>query len=207
MKKDVPIPESILSRAEYKKKFSFREMYRALVFVPGAVAWMAKNNKNQWLNKDFVRRLQLAVTEVSGCAACSYQHAAMALQQGMSNEEISSFLSGDGDFVKPEEAKGILFAQHFADARGCPTKDAYDAVVTEYGEKQAKVILSAVQTMLAGNTYGIPLSAFQSRLKGKPFKDSSMFYELGMLTAGFLCLPVALVHGVLRSLLGREHKV
>ena len=202
MKKNMPIPESITSRAEFKNKFSFREMYGALVFIPGAVSWMAKNNKSQWVSKDFVRRLQLAVTEVSGCAACSYQHAAMALQQGMSNEEISSFLSGDGHFIKPEEAKGILFAQHFAESRGCPKKDTYDALVAEYGDNKAKVILAALQIMIAGNMYGIPFSAFQSRRKGKPFKDSSLFYELGMLIAGILCLPVAMVHGVLRRLVG-----
>ncbi len=56
--------------------------------------------------------------------------------------------------------------------------------------------------MIAGNMYGIPFSAFQSRRKGKPFKDSSLSYELGMLIAGVLCLPVALAHGVLRRLLG-----
>ncbi len=200
MKTDSPVPEAIRWRTEFKHKFSVWEMYRAFSFLPGAIWQMRENSKTQLLDKGFVRRLQLAVTEVSGCAACSYQHAAMALQEGMSNEEISSFLSGAGDFIKPEEAKAILFAQHFADSRGRPTRDAYDAIVVEYGEKRATLILSAVQIMIAGNTYGIPFSAFQSRRKGKPFKDSSLFYELGLLTAGIFFLPVALIHGVLRRL-------
>ena len=46
----------------------------------------------------------------------------MALRQGMSNEEISSFLSGGDDFIQPEEAKAIIFAQHFADSKGFPKK-------------------------------------------------------------------------------------
>ena len=99
------------------------------------------------------------------------------------------------------EAK-ILFAQHFADSRGRPTRDAYDATVAEYGEKCARIMLSAVQIMIAGNTYGIPFSAFQSRRKGKSFKDSALSYELGMLTAGIFLLPVGLIHGVLRRLAG-----
>lgn len=202
MKTDNPVPEAIRSRTEFKHKFSVWEMYRAFVFLPGAISRMRENTKAQLVDKDFVRRLQLAVTEVSGCAACSYQHAAMALQQGMSNEEISSFLSGAGDFIKPQEAKAILFAQHFADSRGRPTTDAYEAVVAEYGEKRARIMLSAVQIMIAGNMYGIPFSAFQSRRKGKPFKDSSLFYELGLLTAGIFFLPLALIHGVLRKLAG-----
>ncbi|MFZ2236463.1 MAG: hypothetical protein WAV67_08810, partial [Dokdonella sp.] len=56
--------------------------------------------------------------------------------------------------------------------------------------------------LLAGNMYGISFSAFQSRRKGRPFKDSSLSYELGMLIAGILCLPVAMVHGALSRLVG-----
>ena len=67
--------------------------------------------------------------------------AKMALKQGMSNEEISSFLSGGDQFIQPEEAKAIFFAQHFADARGIPKAYAYDALVKEYGAKKAEIIL------------------------------------------------------------------
>ncbi len=177
-------------------------MYRAFVFVPRAMARMIDNNRSGLVGKNFVRRLQLAVTEVSGCAACSYEHAKMALREGMSNEEISSFLSGDDKFIKAEEAKGILFAQHFADSRGYPRKYAYDSIVEEFGEKEAQIILSAAQVMISGNMYGIPFSALQSRRKGKPFKDSSLSYEWGMLVAGVLCLPIAIAHGLLRGFFG-----
>lgn len=120
----------------------------------------------------------------------------------MSNEEISTFLTGGDQFIKPEEAKAIVFAQHFAESKGYPKKYAYDAIVQEYGAKQARIILSAAQVMISGNMYGVPYSAFQSRRKGKPFRDSSLFYELGMLAAGVLCLPLALAHGALRGLVG-----
>lgn len=206
MKTDMNLPESISSQIEFKRKFGFWEMYRAFVFLPGAVAKMIGNNKSKLLDKGFVRRLQLTVTEVNGCAACSYQHAKMALREGMSNEEIVSFLSGGDAFIKPEEAKAIVFAQHFADSRGCPKQYAYDSIVKEYGEKQARIILSAVQIMIAANMYGIPYSAFQSRCKRKPFKDSSLHYELGMLIAGIICLPIAVIHGSLRGLFGLSNE-
>lgn len=201
MEKDVKIPETISSRVEFKRKFSFLEMYRSFVFLPGAAFKLLGNKKSKLIDQDLVKRLQLAVTEVNGCAACSYQHTKMALRQGMSNEEISSFLSGDDNFVKPEEAKAIIFAQHFADSRGFPEKYAFDSIVKEYGDKKADIILSAVQVMIAGNMYGIPYSAYDSRRKGKPFKDSSLFYELGMMISGIICLPFGLVHGVLRGLI------
>ncbi len=202
VKNDIVIPESISLRSEYKRKFSFSEMYQSIVFAPRAMTKMIENKKMKLIDPHFIERLQLAVTEVNGCAACSYQHTKMALRQGMSNEEISSFLSGGDSFIKTEEAKAIMFAQHFADSRGLPKKYAYDAITAEYGDLEGAIILSAVQIMIAGNMYGIPFSAFQSRLKGKPFKGSSLFYELGMLISGVLCMPFAVVHGLLRGLIG-----
>jgi len=198
MIKGIEIPESISSRVEYKRKFSLKEMYRAFTFIPGAILKLIENRKSKLFGKDFIERLQLAVTEVNGCAACSYAHTYMALKQGMSNEEISSFLSGNDRFVRPEESKAILFAQHFADSRGYAEKDAYELIVQEYGKKKAGIILAASQLMIAGNMYGIPYSAFISRLMGKPYKDSSLFYETGMQIAGFIILPVALIHGLLK---------
>lgn len=203
---EIKIPEVISSRTEFKRRFSLWEMYSALVFVPKAVLKMKKNKKSKLVSNHFVERLQLAVTEVNGCPACSYQHTKMALRQGMSNEEISSFLSGGDNFIKPEEAKAIMFAQHFAESKGYPKKYAYDSIVEEYGEKEADIILSAVQIMIAGNMYGIPYSAFQSRQKGKPFKDSTLFYELGMLITGILCLPIVIFHAILRGLFGMPNK-
>ncbi len=196
------LPKSIIAIAEYKRRFSFVEMYLAFVASPIAMINISKNKKKRLLDNHFIERLQLAVTQVNGCVACSYAHTYMALKQGMSNEEINSFLNGDGKFIYPQEAKAIMFAQHFANSRGVPKKDAYQAIVDEYGEQKAKIILSAVQMMIAGNIYGLPYSAFSSRLKGKAYKNSSLFYELGMLIFGLLILPVALIHGVLRALFG-----
>ncbi|MBL0127949.1 MAG: carboxymuconolactone decarboxylase family protein [Flavobacteriales bacterium] len=198
----VNIPESISSRTDFKRKFSFAEMYKSFVFIPGAISRLGANKKGKWVEEDLVRRIQLAVTEVNGCPACSYQHTKMALEQGMSNEEISSFLSGGDQFITPAEAKAIVFAQHFADARGYPSATAYNAIVQEYGEQKAGVMLAACQVMISGNMYGIPYSAFQSRLKGKPYKDSTLFFELGLLIGGVLCLPIAVLHGLLRGLVG-----
>jgi hypothetical protein len=91
----------------------------------------------------------------------------MALKQGMSSEEINSFLSGDRTFINKEEAKAIVFAQHYADTRGFPKKDAYDLLVDEYGKQKVKVIISAIQLMHAGNIYGIPYSALNIKTQRK----------------------------------------
>jgi len=202
MKKDIKIPDSISTRTEYKRKFSLWEMYRAFILILSAAAKMIGNKRKKIVDKDFVERLQLAVTEVNGCAACSYAHTYMALKQGMSSDEINSFLSGDGTFINQYEAKAIIFAQHYADTRGFPKKDAFDSLIDEYGNQKVEIILSAIQLMHAGNIYGIPYSALISRLKGKPYKDSSLIYELGMHIGGLILFPIALIDGFLRGIMG-----
>ncbi|MDD2381292.1 MAG: carboxymuconolactone decarboxylase family protein [Mariniphaga sp.] len=202
LRKNIKIPDSIGTRTEYKRKFSLWEMYRAFILIPSAAAKMIGNKRKKLVDKDFVERLQLAVTEVNGCAACSYAHTYIALKQGMSSEEINSFLSGDGTFINQAEAKAIIFAQHYADTRGFPKKDAFDSLVDEYGNQKVKIILSAIQLMHAGNIFGIPYSALISRLKGYPYKDSSLLYELGMHLGGLVLFPIALVDGFLRNLMG-----
>lgn len=200
MTKKSGLAQSVLQNTEYKRKFNLWELYCSFVFAPRAASKLMKNSKTSLVHENFVKRLQLAVTEVNGCAACSYQHTQMALEQGMSNEEISSFLSGGSDFVVPEEAKAILFAQHFADLRGLPQKEIYSTIVEEYGEEKTQIILAACQTMIAGNMYGIPFSAFLSRVKRKKYKGSTLFYELSMLVGGIVILPIAIIHGLFRGL-------
>lgn len=198
----VALPDVVTSRQHFKRKFSLSEMYDAFVFTPRAMAALIDNRRNEKVDLQRLERMQLAVTEVSGCTVCSYEHARMALRLGMSGEEIASFLSGHDDFVLPDDAKAIVFAQHFADSTGHPTTEAYQSLVEEYGAPAAHVMLSAVQVMLAGNAYGVPFSALQSRRKGKPFPDSSLVYELGMLFAGPILLAAAVIHGTLRRVVG-----
>ena len=206
MKTEIILPEAITSIKEYKRKFNFIELYGAFVYAPRALLKLISNRKSQLVDSKFIERIHLAITEVNGCAACSYQHTKMALQKGMSNEEISSLLSGGNEFIQPEEAKAIIFAQHFADSRGFPKKYAFDAIVKEYGEDKAKIILAASQVMIAGNIYGIPLSAFLSRYRGKVYKGSSIIYELSMLIGGIIILPIAVIHGFLRGIIGLSNQ-
>ena len=200
MFKGITIPDSISSQENYKRKYNFFEMYYAFTQLPGALVKLIKNKRKQLISEQFVERLQLAVTEVNACAACSYAHTSMALKMGINAEEISSMLSGSTEFVIPEEAKAILFAQHFAENRGKPEKETYQSIVEYYGYEKAEIILAACRVMIAGNIYGLPFSALQSRKNGKPYKNSSLLFELTMLIGGVLVLPFALLHGLLKTL-------
>ncbi len=202
---DNTIPRDMLNRKAYKRKFTVRDLYRGIMLVPEAVSGLKYNRKKSVVPTEFLERMQLAVTEVNGCAACSYAHAHMALKQGMSSEEIYSLLNGDGTKIRPEEGKAIMFAQHFADTGGSPDIETYRTIEETYGIEEARVMLSAIRMMQVGNIYGIPFSAFISRLKGHPYRDSSLFYELGMQILSAVLLPFALIHGYIRFLVGRRH--
>src|SRR5690554_6240480 len=110
MKNHIKLLDSLSSMSKFQRKFNFWQLDRSFVYIPRAMSKLIKNNKTNLVDKNLIKRLPLAVTEVNGCPACSYQHTKMALRQGMSNEEISSFLRGGDDFIQPEEAKAIVFA-------------------------------------------------------------------------------------------------
>ncbi len=204
---DETIPPDMIRREAYKRKFSVRDLYRGILLVPEAVSGLKFNRKNMVVSPEFLERMQLAVNEVNGCAVCSYAHAHMALKQGISSEEIYSLLNGDGALIRPEEGKAIMFAQHFADTGGYPDSETYRMIEESYGTNEARVMLSAIRMMQVGNIYGIPFSAFVSRLKGHPYRDSSLLYELGMQIMSAVLLPFALLHGFGRLLIKPRHSL
>ena len=182
---------------EYKKRYSFAEYYKALLLLYHAMSVLKKNRKTTHLiDQKFIERIMLSVTQVNGCALCSYAHTSMALKQGFNQEEIQSFLGGKDTYIIPDEAKALLFAQHYADTRGYIDREAYNVLIKEYGKDKSEVILSAVKVMMVGNIIGIPMSAFASRFKGKPYKGSSIFYEIFMILSSIIFIPVSVIHSI-----------
>ena len=163
---------------------------------------MIKCEKNNEISSIFIERVMLAVTEVNKCAICSYAHSKKALDAGMSNEEIQSMLSGIIDTIPSDEIAAVMFAQHYADSRGNPTREAWQRIVDVYGISRARGILGAIRTIMIGNTYGIPWSSFFNRFRGKPDPRSSLFYELSMILGGIL-IPVCFIHALISDLLGK----
>lgn len=105
---------------QLKKKYTMGQLYGAFVYGYLSIPMLSKNRRKKIVDQKLIERLMLATTEVNGCEVCSYAHTQMALKEGFTREEISSFLSGSEAFVKEEEAIGILYAQHVADTMGNP---------------------------------------------------------------------------------------
>lgn len=187
----------------YKKKYTVREFYSTL--YKGIRTWpfLKRSKKNGQLSERFVKRIMLAVTEVNGCEVCSYGHTQSALEMGMDEKEIKQMLTGVMDDVPVEEMKAILFAQHYADTKGNPSKASWNEILSVYGEQTSMGILGAIRMIMVGNSYGIALSAFKSRRKGESVKESSLFYEIRMLLSVVPFLPVTIVHAIMSKLLQR----
>lgn len=176
------------------KKFSVAEAY--IIFYKGfraSLHTVFSKTKNE-IDDEFQERIMFAVTEVNGCEVCSYFHTRLALEKGMSEEEIQMLVSGNSTTIPADEAIAVLFAQHYADTRGHPTEKTWEKLIETYGKAKANQILSYIQIMMFGNVIGIPLSAFMNRLKGKPAENSSLAYELLMMVLPVLFFPVSLIH-------------
>lgn len=70
---------------------------------------------------------------------------------------ITHFLSGDKEYIRPEEATAILFAQYYADNKGIVDRNAYNEILTSYGDSKT----AAIQIMMIGNIGGRPISGFR----------------------------------------------
>lgn len=185
----------------YKKQYLVSEVYPLFKNGFRTVNQLRKSRKNNLLSAEFVKRIMLAVTEVNGCEVCSYAHSKSALEMGMSETEIKEILTGEKVDFPEEEAKAILFAQHYAHTLGKPSPKAWEEIKRFYGNEKALGILGAVRIIMIGNSYGIALSAFKSRLKGEAIESSSVWYEMRLLLSAIPFIPVALVHALVENLL------
>ncbi len=170
------------------------EIYRILVDGMRTAPLLSRARRNQDIDKPFMERIMLAVTEVNGCALCSYAHAKMALDAGLSNGEIQKMMKGSFEDAPTDQMTAILFAQHYADSRSVPDQSAWDYLNNHYGTVKAEGILGAIRIITMGNALGIPWGSFWGRFRGKPDRRSSLGYELGIFFSLIFVFPVAMIH-------------
>jgi AhpD family alkylhydroperoxidase len=190
-----------MAENNYKKTYTLHEFYIALCSFARTNKYLKRAKKTRQLGQDFIERIMLAVTEVNGCELCSYAHTKWALEAGLGDDEIRQLLSGVSDDIPSEELPAILFAQHYADTKGNPGKESWERIAEVYGQAKALGILGAVREIMIGNIYGAAASAFLSRLKGKPYQNSSPFKELGMILSILVYFPAAAIAGAAAGLL------
>ncbi len=180
-----------------RKLYSLKETYIITYRAFRSFRDLVRAKRQQELTKQFTERIMLAVTEVNGCEICSYAHTKMALESGMDNREIENMLAGLNDGAPADELPAILFAQHYADYRGQPSRESWERIVESYGLSKAKAILASIRMIMVGNVYGIAWSSFIHRFNGKADERSNLAYELSIILSTFVFMPVAFVHSLL----------
>lgn len=161
--------------------------------------YMVRERKNENLQTEFLERIMLAVTEVNSCAMCSFAHTKIALDAGMSAKEIENMLEGVLDDVPTKELPAILFAQHYADTRGNPSKESFQTLVKIYGLEKAQGILGGIRAIMVGNAYGIAWGSLLGRFKGQADPRSHLGYELAMVVTLLPFIFIALLHSLVKS--------
>lgn len=167
--------------------------------------YMFKAKRKKELNPKFIERIMLAVTEVNDCTICSYAHTKKALESGMSNEEIQKILSGIIEDLPTNEVAAVMFAQHYADTRGNPTRESWERIIEIYGISKANGILGSIRSIMIGNAYGIAWSSFFNRLRNRPDQRSNLLYELSMIL-GTILIPISIIHALISDLFRISHR-
>lgn len=183
-----------------QRPFSMKESYRIAFNAFRSMGHLRRSKHDGDLEGAFIEWIMLAVTEVNGCPLCSYAHTRMALESGMSMEEIQQMLGGSVDAVPGEQLVAVLFAQHYAETRGNPTRDSWERVVDTYGRVRALGILGSIRAIMLGNALGIPFGSLLDRLRGRAEVARDPPTDLGMLLCTILTIPASLLQAGVASL-------
>ena len=159
------------------------------------------------VGKAFSERIMLAVTAVNGCRYCSYAHTRLALQNGLSADEVQRLLGGEIGQVTPEEGPALFFAQHYAESGGRPAADALQELKDVYGSNMADEILAHIRMITMGNLSGNTIDALLSRLQGAPAEGSSLGHELLVLLMLVVGTPVVALAVLMKQGLWAVHLV
>lgn len=118
------------------------------------------------LPRRFRERLYLAVVAVNRCRYCTYLHTRSALHAGLSPDDVNRLLTGSIEDVPIDEAKALLYAQHWADNHGQPEAQARADLISTYGPKQSRAIEMALLLIQIGSLSGNSFDALLFRLSG-----------------------------------------
>ncbi len=183
--------------------YTVGEGYNHLVLLFRTVRFVSKARRQELLDKHFMERIMLGVTQVNGCPLCSYAHTRMALEMGMEESQIEELLGGELDNIPPEQLKAVLFGQHYAETKGKPSQAAWNEIVDVYGEDAGKGILGTIRIMMVGNIWGVVIGLLKDRIQHRKVDErSSLGYELLLTFAMIPFIPIAAIHAQILALVG-----
>lgn len=180
----------------YTNIYSHKQFYNAFLSLFLSSKSFKLNKKSKHVSPQFRERIMLAVTQTNGCEACAFIHTKVAQKVGIDASQIKAILHNNLETIPDDEMPAIMFACHYAENKGTYSIDAWNNLVKEYGTEKAQVIQVMIRLIIVGNIYGMSLSAFKDRIKGKPTRKTSLFYELSIFMMFIPYLTTSRIHSL-----------
>jgi AhpD family alkylhydroperoxidase len=140
------------------------ELVADLFFPVRKIKRLRKIKNKRLISPSFQERLMLAVTSVEGCRYCSFFHSKLALQDGISQEEVESLLSGNFDDCPEDEVMAIFYAQHWAESNANPDPEATRKLREIYDPEKVEAIYLILRMIRMGNLMGNTWDYFLHRI-------------------------------------------
>lgn len=177
-----------------KRIYTVSTLVRDLLALIPTMRQLALGRDSGNLNRAFIERIMLAVTQVNDCRYCTYAHTRAAIDVGVSQSEVDAIMRGEFDGAPEDEQVALRFAEHYAERSGRPHPAAKSELMEAYGAEMAARILPYVRMITLGNLLGNTFDALLSRFRGRPTQEGSLASEVGVLVTAFLMIPfVAMV--------------
>ncbi len=170
--------------------FSIKEQIKNIYKGARGFVLLRFQRKTRLMNKKLKERIMLAITEVNGCAMCSYVHTKVALSSGMTPTEIKEILGGDSTNIPTDEAVAVMFAQEFAYSKERPSQSSIDRIVNEYGYDKAELIVAACHMITMTNGMGINMDNLYKRITFRRDKESNIIVEVVNPLLTMLTFPI-----------------
>ncbi|PWI48468.1 carboxymuconolactone decarboxylase family protein [Candidatus Heimdallarchaeota archaeon B3_Heim] len=167
-----------------KRSYTFRTFFTDVLRIIRHRKYLRNAHQSDRVSKNFSEHLMLVVTGINGCIYCEWGHTTFALQAGSTLDEIHALLVQEYGEFPPEEKLALVFAQHYAESAGQPSKQSIRALLGEYGLETGRDIIVFCEMITIGNLLGNSVSAFFSRLEGIPPEHGSFFFELAVFLFG-----------------------
>ncbi len=193
------IPLSASNHTFQKRIFTINTFKSAITDVFEHLDDLRAASNGNIVDKQFSERIMLAVTQVNGCRYCSYGHARMALDAGLSKEEVDELLSGEFSSAPREQLTALAFAEHFAESGGKPDEAAEERLESEYSLEGSRHIIAYIRMIMMGNLLGNTFDALLGRFKRKPASGSTIWQELGVLFGSLVIIPMAALRRLVRK--------
>jgi len=138
---------------KFRKRYltSPRQFFVLLGRTVGAKSRAIFAGRDGRISRAFAERINLAVSGVSECAYCSHLHAQMALENGVSDEEIRRILGGDLEGCPADEAPVLAYATHWAESDGRPSAEARGRAMESAGRARILRAESVMAAVYMGN--------------------------------------------------------